>query len=89
METIQEVLSQDEAHLKQSLEDDVEDVGPQQRPVDPDLPMLIADWGFLLFPTSSITDSVVIKRVMVLLVPPSLSELFLPLPPLLLHADDV
>lgn len=28
VETIQEVLTQDEAHLKQGLEDDVEDVGP-------------------------------------------------------------
>lgn len=52
--------------------------------------MFITDRWLLLLPaSSSITNSIVIERVMVLLVPPSLSELFLPLPPFLLHADYV
>ena len=96
METIEEVLSQDEAHLKQSLEDDVEDVGPQQSPSDSDLTVLITNRRLLLLATTSssssttsISDPVVVQRVVVLLVPSGLPELLLPLPSLLLHADDV
>lgn len=91
METIQEVLSQDEAHFKQRLEDDVEDVGSQQGSADADLPVLVSNGRLVLFPTSSssVTDAVVIERVVVLLVPPGLPELLLPLPPLLLHANYV
>lgn len=53
--------------------------------------MFIPDRWLLLLPTSSssVSNSIVVERVAVLLVSPSLPELLLPLTPLLLHADDV
>lgn len=54
--------------------------------------MFIANRWLLFFPSASalsIANSIVIERIVVLLVPPCLSELLLPLSPLLLHADNV
>lgn len=53
--------------------------------------MLIPDWRFLLSTTSSpsITDSIVIERVVVLLMSSRFSEVFLPLSSLFFHAHDV
>lgn len=54
--------------------------------------MFISDRWLFFFPTasaSSIANSIMIERIMVLLVPSRLPELLLPLSPLLLHSDNV
>lgn len=47
LEAVQEVLSYNKGHFKQRLEDDVEDVGSQQRALQTHVPLVVFNRGLL------------------------------------------
>ncbi|MEL6128918.1 MAG: hypothetical protein AAFR30_03320, partial [Cyanobacteria bacterium J06628_4] len=66
LEPIKKILAQNETHLKQSLENNVEHIGAQQCTSDTDFAMFIPDWRLLLLSTSPSITAISIKEFFLL-----------------------